>query len=155
MHATHAVRRAALSSSMVLALAATGCASSDTKDDSPPTQQQVAAETPSPATTGEQAMPDDDVHKGAAHGEGSPAGREDGAVYLGVVQEAMNAGGYTYLRVQLDSGDEQWVAIEEAAVAVGERVSVKVSMRMSNFPSIWFGYVEPVSAPAGGMDDTI
>jgi outer membrane lipoprotein SlyB len=142
-------------------LSMTGCASAETRDDPPPTQTEADA-APAPAPSA-QAMPDDEVHRGAAHGEGSPAGGEDGAVYEGVVQEAMNAAGYTYLRVQLDTGDDQWVAVEASPVTVGERVSVKVSMRMTNFaskglgrtfPSIWFGYVQTVADPSG-MDDTI
>ena len=52
----------------------------------------------------------------------------------GVVIEAMNSAGYTYLLI--DSGVEKnWVAIPESTVAKGEKVTYKPGMLMKNFSS--------------------
>jgi hypothetical protein len=52
----------------------------------------------------------------------------------GVVIEAMNSAGYTYLLI--DSGAEKtWVAIPESTVAKGEKVTYKPGMLMKNFSS--------------------
>lgn len=61
------------------------------------------------------------------------AAQEEGVV-SGKVLETMNAGGYTYLKV--DRGESQeWVAIPEASVKVGDEVSYYDGMVMRNFPS--------------------
>jgi hypothetical protein len=52
----------------------------------------------------------------------------------GKVLETMNSGGYTYL--QLDTGKgQQWVAIPESKIAVGDEVACYEGMVMPNFTS--------------------
>lgn len=52
----------------------------------------------------------------------------------GKVLETMDAGGYTYLKV--DTGaDQPWIAIPQTPVKVGEDVSCYEGMVMQNFPS--------------------
>jgi len=55
-------------------------------------------------------------------------------VVSGTILETMDAGGYTYLRVKSEAG-EQWVAIPETKVAVGEEVSYYEGMVMKDFSS--------------------
>ena len=52
----------------------------------------------------------------------------------GTVAETMNAGGYTYLLVKT-AQDENWVAIPETTVAVGDAVTYYEGMVMNNFNS--------------------
>lgn len=52
----------------------------------------------------------------------------------GTVLETMDSGGYTYL--QLDTGtNKPWVAIPQAKVAVGDKISCQPGMTMKNFSS--------------------
>jgi hypothetical protein len=57
-----------------------------------------------------------------------------GESFAGTVAETMDAGGYTYVRVENDTG-EIWAASGQFAVAVGDRVTVPLEMAMENFHS--------------------
>jgi hypothetical protein len=52
----------------------------------------------------------------------------------GKVAETFNGGGYTYLRITTDRGDE-WAAIPETKIAQGDPVTVDVQMMMEKFQS--------------------
>jgi hypothetical protein len=53
----------------------------------------------------------------------------------GKVLETMNAGGYTYLRLEASDGPERWAAVTETQVEVGKVVTVKNAMRVPTFHS--------------------
>jgi hypothetical protein len=68
----------------------------------------------------------------------------------GTVLETMDAGGYTYLRFST-SGGEKWAAVNQAKLAVGDKVTVTNLSVQVNFPSptlkrtfeeIYFGNLE-------------
>jgi len=91
-------------------------------------------------------------HPGATAGTESHGDAAGADVWRGTVVETMDAGGYTY--VLLDMGDQQrWVAGPEATVAVGDKLITGAGMEMQNFKSnamdrtfevIWFvGSFEP------------
>jgi len=66
----------------------------------------------------------------AAHaGEAAPSGG-----VRGVVRETMNAGGYTYLRVEGSSGSV-WIAVPAMTVAVGDEVEAPGGAEMPGFHS--------------------
>ena len=85
---------------------------------------------------------------------------------VGTVQETMDGGGYTYVRVK--SGDKElWAATSQFKVAVGETVTVPLESTMQNFhspalnrdfPLIYFvsqiskGNVPPAAPAAAGGD---
>jgi hypothetical protein len=52
----------------------------------------------------------------------------------GKVVETMNSGGYTYVNIEKD-GKNTWVAVREMKVEVGQDISFKPGMPMSNFKS--------------------
>ncbi|HHL35668.1 MAG TPA: DNA-binding protein [Desulfobulbaceae bacterium] len=56
----------------------------------------------------------------------------------GKVLETMNAGGYTYLRLQENNGDV-WVAVPETKVTKGQQVVCQPGMTMTNFKSKTLG----------------
>jgi hypothetical protein len=56
----------------------------------------------------------------------------------GKVLETMDSGGYTYLRIGSGTS-EQWAAIQQAKVAVGDTVTVANAMVMRNFESKTLG----------------
>ena len=58
----------------------------------------------------------------------------DGSTATGVVAETMNAGNYTYVRVNTDDG-EIWAAATRFNVAVGDTVVVPLQMPMQDFYS--------------------
>lgn len=66
------------------------------------------------------------VDTGAAQAEGG---------FTGTVAETMNAGGYTYVRLQAPGKDDVWVAAPEFDARVGQRLSVALEMPMRNFES--------------------
>jgi hypothetical protein len=77
-------------------------------------------------------------------------------VLAGKVLETMDAGGYTYLRVDT-SGGPAWAAVEQAKVKKGSRVTVVGSVAMDGFESrtlgrrfdrILFGALQAEGAPA-------
>jgi hypothetical protein len=62
------------------------------------------------------------------------AAQADGS-FTGSVAETMNAGGYTYVRLQAAGKDDVWVAAPEFDAKVGQRLSVTLEMPMRNFES--------------------
>ncbi len=95
----------------------------------------------------------------AAFPGGAPSAESAAATKAGTVLETMNAGGYTYVRLETDAG-EIWAAGPETALAVGDRVGLGASATMTNFrsesldrtfPSIEFvsAFVTPPSAGEG------
>ncbi len=59
---------------------------------------------------------------------------EAGDTVNGIVMETMNSSGYTYMNV--DTGEEKvWVAIPEADIKTGDKVTYQQGMVMSNFQS--------------------
>jgi hypothetical protein len=66
----------------------------------------------------------------------SPGGCAPEKSIAGTVVETMDAGTYTYVRVQVDDSDEQiWAAAPKFAVAVGDEVVVPGGSPMRNFHS--------------------
>ncbi len=55
-------------------------------------------------------------------------------IATGTVAETMNAGGYTYLRLQTGKSD-LWIAATELPVKIGEHLTVPLEMPMENFHS--------------------
>lgn len=122
---------------VAIALLASGCATSSSAE----RRGQEAA--PAPAA----AAPHGAAEKPAG------GGKEDGAVMSGVVRETMNSGGYSYMHVELDDGQRRWTAAEETEVTVGDQVTLRVSMKLTDFhsktlertfDSIWFVYIERI-----------
>lgn len=68
----------------------------------------------------------------AAREEAAPAAA--GSTFAGTVMETMDAGPYTYVRVEAD-GREIWAAANKFQVAVGEQVVVPLDMPMESFHS--------------------
>lgn len=95
-----------------LALIALGCAKTETAvpQSAAPTKAAAAAAAPAPAQ--------------------APAGN----LLAGKVLETFNGGGYTYVRVATPAG-EQWAAVRETKVSVGDDVSIAAEMTMENFKS--------------------
>ena len=69
----------------------------------------------------------------AAAGSGTAQAADGG--FTGTVAETMNAGGYTYVRLQGGGKDDVWVAAPEFDARVGQQVSVTLEMPMTNFES--------------------
>ena len=85
-------------------------------------QQQAATGASEPAATAPAAVPQE------AAGQAAPN------ILSGKVLETMDAGGYTY--VQLDMGEKKvWVAMPQTKVSVGDEVKLLYSMTMNNFES--------------------
>jgi hypothetical protein len=62
------------------------------------------------------------------------AAQADGG-FTGTVAETMNAGGYTYVRLQASGKEDVWVAAPEFDAKVGQRLTVALEMPMRNFES--------------------
>lgn len=86
----------------------------------------------------------------------APAAAPASNLLAGRVLETFDGGGYTYVRVATPSG-EQWAAVRETKVTVGDTVSVHAEMTMENFKSssldrtfekIAFGSLAGEGAPA-------
>ncbi|MEW6502303.1 MAG: DNA-binding protein [Thermodesulfobacteriota bacterium] len=69
-----------------------------------------------------------------AAGEQAAAPAPLGSPVTGKVAEILNGGGFSYLRLTTAQG-EQWVAVPETEVKMGEEVSVPSGQMMENFPS--------------------
>lgn len=70
-------------------------------------------------------------------GGAAPAGTSgmgQGVVFSGKVLEKLDVPSYTYLRVQVASGEE-WVAVSTMPINVGDTVTINQQMVMENFPS--------------------
>jgi hypothetical protein len=59
----------------------------------------------------------------------------DASAFTGTVAEALNAGGYTYVRLQAAGKDDVWIAANEFPTKAGERLTVALEMPMQNFES--------------------
>lgn len=55
--------------------------------------------------------------------------------FTGTVAETMNAGGYTYVRLQSAGQDDVWAAAPEFSARVGDNLTVPLEMPMVNFES--------------------
>lgn len=55
--------------------------------------------------------------------------------FTGTVAETMDAGGYTYARLQPASGEDVWIASTEFTAAPGEQLTVSLDMPVLNFES--------------------
>ena len=73
-----------------------------------------------------------------------PAVESVPGAFTGTVAESMNAGGYTYARLQAAGQDDVWVAATEFPVAVGERLTVTLDMPVANFESKTMNRTFPV-----------
>ncbi len=90
---------------------------------------------PIPAKAGAQPLPNlPGMTSGAApSGTGGSAGA--GVVFSGKVVERVDVPSYTYMRVQVSGGAEEWVAVSTMSVNVGDTITVNQQMVMENFPS--------------------
>lgn len=68
----------------------------------------------------------------------------------GKVLETMDAAGYTYINVETDSGSK-WIAVNQAAVEIGEEVSYIDGMVMKNFFSKSLDRTFPEIVFSGGL----
>ncbi len=64
------------------------------------------------------------------HAEAAPAGAKTGKVL-----ETMDAGGYTYVKVDCGGGETIWAAGPQTEMAVGNEVTIATQMPMPNFKS--------------------
>jgi len=122
---------------------------------------QPPAMAPAPATTA--SLPPGHPPMGAA----AASGKSIGAKVTGSVAETFDAGGYTYLRLKTDKGDE-WAAIRQTPMQKGQTVTMDVQMTAEKFESktlkrtfdrILFGSLEgaaptPTTAPVAAADTT-
>ena len=53
----------------------------------------------------------------------------------GKVLESMNSGGYSYINLEKKSGGKVWIAVPETKITVGEQMSFKEGLVMTNFQS--------------------
>ena len=159
-----------------LALAAAGCGNKKAPAEPVPVKAEPAAA--APAATAKAPLPGDKAvaaaaakaHEGHDHAGHDHAGHDHaghdhggGAPPAGPtckVLETIDAGTYTYLRINSSQG-EIWAAVPAAQTKVGDTVTVAGAMEMKNFksktldrsfPSIWFGTLggaAPAPAAAG------
>lgn len=59
----------------------------------------------------------------------------DGSAFTGTVAETMNAGGYTYARLQAPGKEDIWIAATEFATKPGDRLTTSLEMPMPKFES--------------------
>jgi hypothetical protein len=78
--------------------------------------------------------PEASAEKTADQGTASAAAQPAGNTFVGTVAETMDAGTYTYVRVENEDG-EIWAAAGRFDVAVGDRVTVPLEMAMESFHS--------------------
>jgi len=79
-----------------------------------------------------------DTPAGAGKAAGAAAGSGAGGSYTGEVVETMDAGGYTYVKLETDTGT-RWAAGPQTPITVGERVKLSQIMPMRNFESPTLG----------------
>ncbi len=92
---------------------------------------------PLSAKPGQMALPNLPGMDNGGGGGAAPMGNGgmgQGVVFSGKVLEKLDVPSYTYLRVQVASGDE-WVAVSTMPVNVGDTVTINQQMVMENFPS--------------------
>ncbi len=68
----------------------------------------------------------------------------DPKAFTGTVAETMNAGGYTYARLQADGREDVWIAATEFPTKTGDRLTVVLEMPMANFESKTLNRTFPV-----------
>jgi len=92
-------------------------------------------------------------------GAAATSGKSIGAKVIGTVAETFDAAGYTYLRLNTDTG-EKWAAIRQTPVQKGQTVTMDVQMTAEKFESktlkrtfdrILFGSLEGSGAPTPAM----
>ncbi len=101
--------------------------------DNHPATPAAARAAPPPAVTA-----DRDPHGSAPAGGPAAVGHAaapSGATARGTVREAMNAGGYTYMRIETAGGGSSWAATMEMPLAVGDEVQVEGGNEMVDFHS--------------------
>jgi len=81
---------------------------------------------------------------------GMEAAAPTAAPVTGTVLEAMDASGYTYIKVATDAG-EKWVAVNQTSVTVGEEISYMDGMVMQNFSSKALDRTFPEIIFSGGL----
>ncbi len=74
----------------------------------------------------------------------SPAAATDSTAFVGIVAETMNAGGYTYVRLQAEGKADVWIAASEFATKTGDRLTVALDAPMTNFVSKTLNRTFPV-----------
>jgi hypothetical protein len=84
---------------------------------------------------------------------GMEAAAPTAAPVTGKVLEAMDAAGYTYLKVATDAG-EKWVAVNQTSVTVGEEITYMDGMVMQNFFSKALDRTFPEIIFSGGLVGT-
>lgn len=91
---------------------------------------------PSPTQSADagQAMPEGHPPIGG-ESEAAPAGSQ---TLTGKVAEAIEGGGYTYIRMTSATG-ETWVAVPKTTVEVGQELTVAIQMTMNDFESTALG----------------
>ena len=67
-------------------------------------------------------------------GSAGHAAAENAGALTGKVIETMNSAGYTYIQIE-NNGKKTWVAIPEAKVSKGQKLSFAPGMEMQNFES--------------------
>jgi hypothetical protein len=55
--------------------------------------------------------------------------------FTGKVLESMNSGGYSYINLQKNGGGKVWIAVPETKITVGQQMSFKEGLVMTNFQS--------------------
>jgi hypothetical protein len=66
---------------------------------------------------------------------GAPSTAAAAGSFTGTVAESLNAGGYTYVRLQAAGKDDVWIAANEFVTNPGDRLTVALEMPMQNFQS--------------------
>jgi len=101
-------------------------------------------------------------HPDVAAGSAAPAANPGSVGVTGAVEETLNAGAYTYLRLKTANG-EVWAAVPKATVKNGASVTILNPAEMVNFESktlnrkwerILFGTLAPDAAPAPADADS-
>ena len=88
--------------------------------------------------------------------------RKDDASLSGKIVETMNAGGYTYLRIE-KKGKKIWAAVPEMKATVGQKISLVPGEEMNNFTSKTLNKTfdriifspGPAAAAAGAKEATV
>lgn len=90
--------------------------------------------------------------EGAAGGgsDAAPAAQIPTGHFVGPVTETMDAGGYTYVKLE-KNGESIWAAGPETKVAVGDEVFVELAMPMPQFESPALGRKFDVLYFVGGF----
>lgn len=90
--------------------------------------------TPAPAAGTDSPSAAAAAPQGAPAQAPAPAAARDGNTFSGTIAEAMNAGDYTYARLQ-GSSKEIWIAATKFDAQVGTPVTVALELPMENFES--------------------